>query len=58
MLKLQICLIFTFVNVKNSYILWFNTQNHREYIKLTNEVEEIELKREIKEGMVYYFKFF
>ena len=32
--------------------LWFNTQNHREYINITDEVEEIVQKSGIKEGMV------
>lgn len=32
--------------------LWFNTQNHREYINITDEVEEIVKKSGIKEGMV------
>ena len=32
--------------------LWFNTQKHREYINITDEVEEIVAKSGIKEGMV------
>ena len=32
--------------------LWFNTQKHREYINITDEVEEIVQKSGIKEGMV------
>jgi secondary thiamine-phosphate synthase enzyme len=32
--------------------LWFNTKNHREYINITSEVEEILAKSGIKEGMI------
>jgi secondary thiamine-phosphate synthase enzyme len=32
--------------------LWFNTQNHREYINITAEVAEIVRKSGVKEGMV------
>lgn len=32
--------------------LWFNTQKKREYINITNEVETVLRKSEIKEGMV------
>lgn len=32
--------------------LWMNTKKHRDYINLTNEVEEIVLKSGVKEGMV------
>ena len=32
--------------------LWFNTEKHREYINITNDVEEIARKSKIKEGMV------
>ncbi len=32
--------------------LWFNTQNHREYINITDEVERIVQRSGIKEGMV------
>lgn len=32
--------------------LWFNTQKHREYINITDEVAEIVQKSGIKEGMV------
>lgn len=32
--------------------LWFNTQNHREYINITAEVEAIVRKSGVKEGMV------
>ena len=32
--------------------LWFNTQNHREYINITTEVQEIVRKSGVKEGMV------
>lgn len=32
--------------------LWFNTERHREYINITDEVEEIVRKSGIKEGMV------
>ena len=32
--------------------LWFNTEKHREYINITNDVEEIVRKSKIKEGMV------
>jgi len=32
--------------------LWFNTQNHREYINITNEVADILKKSGIKEGMI------
>ena len=31
--------------------LWFNTANHREYINITHQVEEIVRKSGIKEGM-------
>lgn len=31
--------------------LWFHTQQHREYINITNEVENILIKSNIKEGM-------
>lgn len=32
--------------------LWFNTQKHREYINITNEVEQAVQESKIKEGMV------
>ena len=32
--------------------LWFNTVNHREYINITDEVEEIVRKSTVQEGMV------
>ena len=32
--------------------LWFNTQNHREYMNITNEVADILKKSGIKEGMI------
>ena len=32
--------------------LWFNTEHHREYINITDEVEEIVVKSGIREGMV------
>lgn len=32
--------------------LWFNTQNHREYINITTEVQEIVRKSGVKDGMV------
>lgn len=32
--------------------LWFNTQKHREYINITDEVENIVRESGIKEGMV------
>lgn len=32
--------------------LWFNTQKHREYINITNEVEQAVQESGIKEGMV------
>jgi len=32
--------------------LWFNTKNHREYINITDEVEKVLQKSQIKEGMV------
>lgn len=32
--------------------LWFNTEKRREYINITNDVEEIVRKSKIKEGMV------
>lgn len=32
--------------------LWFNTKNKREFINITDKVEEILLKSEIKEGMI------
>ena len=32
--------------------LWFNTKKHREYINITNTVEEIVQKSGVKEGMV------
>ncbi len=32
--------------------LWFNTQNHREYINITPDVERILAKSGIKEGMI------
>lgn len=32
--------------------LWFNTKEHREYINITNDVQSILKKSEIKEGMV------
>lgn len=31
--------------------LWFNTKNHREYVNITQEVEQIVKKSKIKEGM-------
>ena len=32
--------------------LWFNTERHREYINITDEVEQIVAKSGIQEGMV------
>lgn len=32
--------------------LWFNTQKHREYINITNEVEQALIESGIKEGMI------
>lgn len=32
--------------------LWFNTEQHREYINITDEIEDIVRKSGIKEGMV------
>jgi secondary thiamine-phosphate synthase enzyme len=32
--------------------LWFNTKNHREYINITRQVEEIVEKSNVKEGIV------
>ena len=32
--------------------LWFNTKKKREYINITNEVEEVLNKSDIKEGMI------
>jgi len=32
--------------------LWFNTENHREYINITPEISEILKKSRIKEGMI------
>lgn len=32
--------------------LWFNTKNHREYINITGDVDEILGKSGIKEGMI------
>ena len=32
--------------------LWFNTQKHREYINITDEVEDIVRKSGVQEGMV------
>ncbi len=32
--------------------LWFNTKRHREYINITNEVEEIVRESGVQEGMV------
>ena len=32
--------------------LWFNTQQHREYINITNEVETALVESGIKEGMI------
>ncbi len=32
--------------------LWFNTKKHREYINITDEVEQVLTESEIKEGMV------
>lgn len=32
--------------------LWFNTQKHREYINITQEVADIVRKSEVQEGMV------
>ena len=32
--------------------LWFNTQKHREYINITEEVEEALKESGIKEGMI------
>lgn len=32
--------------------LWFNTEKHREYINITEKVEEIVERSKIKEGMV------
>lgn len=42
-------------NIKMRFLteyLWFNTEKHREYINITNDVEEIVRKSKIKEGMV------
>lgn len=32
--------------------LWFNTRSHREYINITDKVEEAVRKSEVREGMV------
>jgi len=32
--------------------LWFNTKQHREYINITSEIEQIVRKSGVKEGMV------
>ena len=32
--------------------LWFNTKKHREYINITNDVENVLAKSGIKEGMI------
>lgn len=32
--------------------LWFNTQKHREYINITNSVEQIVQKSKVEDGMV------
>lgn len=32
--------------------LWFNTQNHREYINITDEVQDIVTQSGVQEGMV------
>ncbi len=32
--------------------LWFHTQNHREYVNITDEVQEIVEKSGVQEGMV------
>ncbi len=32
--------------------LWFQTKNHREYINITDKVEEIVVRSGVKEGMV------
>ena len=32
--------------------LWFNTQNHREYINITHEVEQALEESGIQEGMI------
>jgi len=32
--------------------LWFNTKNHREYVRITDKVEEAVRKSGIWEGMV------
>ncbi len=32
--------------------LWFNTKNHREYINITNQVDDILKASKIKEGMI------
>ncbi len=32
--------------------LWFNTKKHREYINITNDVEEALIESKIKEGMI------
>jgi secondary thiamine-phosphate synthase enzyme len=32
--------------------LWFNTKKHREYINITDQVEEITRKSQVQEGMV------
>ena len=32
--------------------LWFNTKNHREYVRITDKVEEAVRKSGIREGMV------
>jgi secondary thiamine-phosphate synthase enzyme len=32
--------------------LWFNTKNHREYINITDQVQEIVTGSNVKEGMV------
>ena len=39
------------MNTRTEY-LWFNTKKHREYINITEQVEEIVRKSGIKEGMV------
>ena len=32
--------------------LWFNTKKHREFLNITNQIEDIVRKSQVKEGMV------
>jgi secondary thiamine-phosphate synthase enzyme len=32
--------------------MWFNTKNHREYINITDEVEQVVRNSDVREGMV------